>query len=1839
MSLGFLRLASLKARPSTRWFSTNMARVQTAEAQAFIQRVVALPTGPGVFLDSVLKPSIDDETELRRLFATDTANARLSNPIVGLVDVFDAPVDIRTTRARVVKDETDLSAKYVMPLSEVNRRKEGTPSMVSDIDEFKKNWGVFSEGSLSQLLDWNNVVAAGGAVLACLTPLSEEAKASKRSMRKYYHSVAYPTSDVDLFLWGLTPEQAEAKIIKIYEAVRDSVPWDVTCVRTKHTVSIHSQYPYRSVQIVLRLYKSPAEILAGFDIDAPCCAYDGNRVYANPRAITAMLRQCNTVDMTRRSPSYEVRLAKYSGRAFEVQVPTLSRVDVDPTIYERSIVRVTGLARLLVLEKLTSTDDRFAFLESRRNLRGRPNPLNQYNRRQKRKFKGDLKGEANSLTSLEMNDYDVASLHIPYGPGWDARRIDKLVYQTDLGMNSTFNPKNKGRRLHRHPAFFGNIEEVMDDCCENCPAPIDEDERKLQAEEDEGFIRGRISFMQDDPGRQTLSGSFNPIDVGEWSEQVYIGPTERFFAAIAAHDHASVTRMLTEGQDVNRRDHVGRAPLHFAIMCGAVDIACDLIDQGARMTARLVDGRTSLHLAAQRDLVPVVRKLLERSAENAENVAKEADETEDKGGSGNAMDVDKAERERMSSEDDWSSEDDEMAEDEDESEDSEGDSEGSEGFVKPKKPSADKKSESAVNVGDLPEDTPDEPDVFDLNLADWDLNFTALGHAIVFASVPVVEALLSAGADVKLVSQGKNSSHAILPLMLTIIPDDEDRTSKIAEILIKAGASCSAADPQMRTIFNQAVIANRPKLVDTFLRCDPNGKTALNHLVGSYSGASSSLSNAVGRGNYSVIAAMVAHGVKMAPSQEDVERAFAAGPYSYVQNKQYLNPVECALGRHDDVVRLLVDLGGAFNVGTMRALGDNRPDERRTLVEWVRWAIKDHLPALISDYDKKIEVNPPEPESSEILSEWKGYLQTSHREKQARSAKYKLERTEPSWEELARDRLIAVREYYTDMEKFLLERGAQPWNVVYPDTISTATDKKVDQFGNVTFTFGRRGRNDDSDVQYLRLLNQWNQEPVPSFENALYDQLFEACFTGDNDKVQELCLPADKPSKDATLLQIAVSIADEGNRHSRSGLTPLFAAIAGRHWDTARLVLVIASAQYKPVEKPGRFTTSDIDFDDDSDNESYDSDNSDDTVEQDTINFVDIANRSSRVECNTHPKDLVHAAYDHADRSLLRKAIDDDDLEAFVKTLDLYKNCPKHVSLPDHVLSTIAQKDRVEMLDEFIRRTGSGVQVQLTSSSDDDPIPVVNDKTKVYLGLNVHGKKRTDLANKNDPDASQNDNKLVLPLVWEAITSGATGILDYLQGDRPLAAYKHYASSYNTETAILLKRPSNLAKVLPDWLGWSVSPLNESPLTVAVTSGKLGMLETLFEKSPRLMASCLHERVKFLGVNPLMIAVYLGHQPAMIDFLLAKSVSPAQNDQTRGWNIFHYMCDQNRHVLLKHLLGKLPRDVVEALLAQQSKGRLNTPLHLAVKKGSKTAVKLIVEFSRATALVRDVEGSIPLHSAARAGYLEIIQLLVDAAPSGLYMENGVGETPLEIARLRDLVERNTSLAQHHYGNNSYELQQGVQDTPPRFDIDKLEVELPKYRATLDHLVASGVLNKETKATTDMYAFAEYMEWKLIAAKAAGNVEFKGDESQDKYRATLDHLVSSGLLNMGTKAATDMYAFAGLIGTKANSKADESKDKVNIAKALSIVRGLMGVVDGRRELVHLVDVQTSVQSSLKKLKEPEEEDPDNHYSRRSYRRSHRRDEEGLESEEDAEQKKFRESYIYRQLRGLVGRDTA
>ena len=84
------------------------------------------------------------------------------------------------------------------------------------------------------------------------------------------------------------------------------------------------------------------------------------------------MTQINTLDLTRRSPSYESRLSKYSHRGFEVHWPLLERSRIDPTIFERNFARTVGLARLLVLERLPSKSEREAYMDERRKERGRP---------------------------------------------------------------------------------------------------------------------------------------------------------------------------------------------------------------------------------------------------------------------------------------------------------------------------------------------------------------------------------------------------------------------------------------------------------------------------------------------------------------------------------------------------------------------------------------------------------------------------------------------------------------------------------------------------------------------------------------------------------------------------------------------------------------------------------------------------------------------------------------------------------------------------------------------------------------------------------------------------------------------------------------------------------------------------------------------------------------------------------------------------------------------------------------------------------------------------------------------------------------------------------------------------------------------------------------------------------------------------------------------------------------------------------------------------------------------------------------------------------------------------
>ncbi|KAF8204446.1 ankyrin repeat-containing domain protein [Mycena galopus ATCC 62051] len=152
---------------------------------------------------------------------------------------------------------------------------------------------------------------------------------------------------------------------------------------------------------------------------------------------------------------------------------------------------------------------------------------------------------------------------------------------------------------------------------------------------------------------------------------------------------------------------------------------------------------------------------------------------------------------------------------------------------------------------------------------------------------------------------------------------------------------------------------------------------------------------------------------------------------------------------------------------------------------------------------------------------------------------------------------------------------------------------------------------------------------------------------------------------------------------------------------------------------------------------------------------------------------------------------------------------------------------------------------------------------------------------------------------------------------------------------------------------------------------------------------------------------------------LAASWTSSRCHLPARFNIFHYMCDKNHIELLQHLLhNKLPPDVVEALLAQQSKSLLQTPLHIAVQKGHTDAVRALLEFSAESLHLRDANGCTALHAAVQAGFPVTIVRLADAAPEGLGLENGAGHTPLEMAVLQDLIASTQWVAEKRWNRHT-----------------------------------------------------------------------------------------------------------------------------------------------------------------------------------------------------------------------------
>lgn len=180
-------------------------------------------------------------------------------------------------------------------------------SPIVSFDKFIKKWKLFTKNALDGM-EWDNIFCAGGSIVSCLSS-----------------SNMIDGNDIDLFLYDIKDKNhAENIINKIYNTIFENLRDDernIKILKTSKAITIILPWPFKSIQIILRWFKSPAEIILGFDVDSCCVGFDGKNVYASDRFKRAMTKRYNLFNKTRISPIYEKRIYKYALRGFSLIIP------------------------------------------------------------------------------------------------------------------------------------------------------------------------------------------------------------------------------------------------------------------------------------------------------------------------------------------------------------------------------------------------------------------------------------------------------------------------------------------------------------------------------------------------------------------------------------------------------------------------------------------------------------------------------------------------------------------------------------------------------------------------------------------------------------------------------------------------------------------------------------------------------------------------------------------------------------------------------------------------------------------------------------------------------------------------------------------------------------------------------------------------------------------------------------------------------------------------------------------------------------------------------------------------------------------------------------------------------------------------------------------------------------------------------------------------------------------------------------------------------------------------------------------------------------------------------
>jgi len=87
-----------------------------------------------------------------------------------------------------------------------------------------------------------------------------------------------------------------------------------------------------------------------------------------------------------------------------------------------------------------------------------------------------------------------------------------------------------------------------------------------------------------------------------------------------------------------------------------------------------------------------------------------------------------------------------------------------------------------------------------------------------------------------------------------------------------------------------------------------------------------------------------------------------------------------------------------------------------------------------------------------------------------------------------------MKDYLEEVLGLLKEKKAKTWNQLHPDVDSNRNDRD-------------NGSNQQKQIPFEVWTSNWSYTQIPEEKVPLYEELYEACWNGDDEKIRELCLP------------------------------------------------------------------------------------------------------------------------------------------------------------------------------------------------------------------------------------------------------------------------------------------------------------------------------------------------------------------------------------------------------------------------------------------------------------------------------------------------------------------------------------------------------------------------------------------------------------------------------------------------------------------------------------------------------------------------------------------------------------